>query len=273
MDEFLRHRINVGRAVVREQVAFFRSLFAKVESDWKEDHSRVTFADFAISEKILAELALRFPEDDLCSEEGDPSAAPRPLKARYAWILDPVDGTNNFALGMPMCAISLGLMKNGVPIYGFLYDYGRDRLTEGGPGLGLLDGEEKAKKFDPARPFEEASIVGLAFPLQGPYSDGLHKLASNFHIRCMGTGAITLTYVALGIIDGCIDFRSKAWDVAAALAFCQASGVKVCYLDDPHFPLKTFDVHAKSRPFYAGTEAFCAACEAIFAASVGPSPV
>jgi myo-inositol-1(or 4)-monophosphatase len=266
MDEFLRHRINVGRAVVREQVTFFRNRFAKVESEWKEDHSRVTFADFAISEKILAELKLRFPEDDLCSEESDPGAAPGPLRARYAWILDPVDGTNNFALGMPMCAISLGLLKNGVPVYGFLYDYGRDKLTEGGTELGLTDGEAKVKAFDPNRPMKESSIVGLAFPLRGPYADGLHKIASDFHIRSMGTGAITLTYVALGIIDGCVDFRSKAWDVAAALAFCGAAGVKLQYLDNPHFPLKTFDVHMKSCPFYAGTDAFRKACENIFGA-------
>jgi myo-inositol-1(or 4)-monophosphatase len=266
MDEFLRHRINVGRAVVREHVAFFRNHFAKVESEWKEDHSRVTFADFAISEKILAELKLRFPEDDLCSEEGDPNAAPRPFRARYAWILDPVDGTNNFALGMPMCAISLGLLKNGVPVYGFLYDYGRDKLTEGGAHLDLLDGEVKSKKFDASRPMDESSIVGLAFPLRGPYAEGLHKVASDFHIRSMGTGAITLTYVALGIIDGCVDFRSKAWDVAAALAFCGAAGVKVRYPGDTHFPLKTFDVHMKSCPFYAGTDAFCKACDGIFGA-------
>jgi myo-inositol-1(or 4)-monophosphatase len=270
MDEFLRHRINVGRAAVREEISFFRSRFAKVESEWKEDHSRVTFADFAISEKILTELKLRFPEDDLCSEESDPSAAPKPLRSRYTWILDPVDGTNNFALGMPMCAISLGLLKNGVPIYGFLYDYGRDKLIEGGPGLGLVDGESKAKNFDANRALEESSIIGLAFPIKGPNSEGLHKLASGFHIRSMGTGAITLSYVSLGIIDGCIDFRSKAWDVAAALAFCSAAGVKVRYIGESHFPLKTFDVHMKSCAFYAGTEAFCKACDGIFGVTEKP---
>jgi myo-inositol-1(or 4)-monophosphatase len=263
MDQFLRLRINVGRAAVREQVAFFRKQFAHVESEWKEDHSRVTFADFAISEKILTELKIHFPDDDLCSEESDPHAAPRPMKARYGWILDPVDGTNNFALGMSMCAISLGLLKNGVPIYGFLYDYGRDRLIEGGPELGLLDGDAKAHAFE-NRPLEEQSIIGLAFPLQGPYADGLHKLAGEFHVRSMGSGALTLSYVALGILDGCIDFRSKAWDVAAALAFLGAAGGRGQYLDQAHFPLKTFDVHMKAAPFYAGTEAFCKVCDGIF---------
>ena len=133
-------------------------------------------------------------------------------------------------------------------------------------GNGLLDGEAKANGFDANRELADSSLIGMATPLKGPYAEGLHKLASDFHIRSLGTGAITLTYVALGIIDGCIDFRSKAWDVAAAQAFCNAAGVKVRYLDEPHFPLQTFDVHMKSRPFYAGTEAFCKACENIFGA-------
>lgn len=263
MDQNLRHRINVGHAVVREQMAFFRKQFAHVESEWKEDHSRVTFADLAISEMILTELKKHFPEDDLCSEEGDPKAPPRELKAKYAWFLDPVDGTNNFALGMPFCAISLGLIKDGVPVYGFLYDYGRDKVIEGGPGLGLKDGDVAVRAVS-HRPLDEQSIVGLAFPIKGPYSEGLHKLASDFHVRCMGSGALTLSYVALGMMDGCIDFRSKSWDVAAAMAFAGVAGVKVGYLEQPHFPVKSFDIHQSSSPFYAGTEEFCAVCRNIF---------
>ena len=264
MDPNLRHRINVGHAVVREQVAFFRRQFAHVESEWKEDKSRVTFADLAISEKVLAELAQYFPEDDLCSEEGDPKAPPRVLKSKYAWFLDPVDGTNNFALGMPFCAISLGLLKDGVPVYGFLYDYGRDKVIEGGAETGLKDGEATVRAFPADRKLEEQSIVGLAFPIKGPYAEGLHKMASDFHVRCMGSGALTLSYVALGMLDGCVDFRSKSWDMAAALAFASATGVQVRYLDKPHFPLAEFDVHQAASPFYAGTEEFCAVCRNIF---------
>ena len=262
MDQFLRHRINVGRAVVREQVAFFRKQFAHVESEWKEDHSRVTFADFAISEKILAELKLRFPKDDLCTEEGDPHAPERELKARYAWILDPVDGTNNFALGMPLCAISLGLLRNGEPVYGFLYDYGRDKLIEGGPGIGLTDGGAKVHPMDMQRAITDQTMIGMSFPIRdNAYAKGLRELANTMNIRSFGTGAITLAYVALGMLDGCIDLRSKSWDIAASLAFLNAAGGKIHYFGPPHFPLKRFDVHQKPCPFYAGTEEFCAKCE------------
>jgi len=72
MDQQLRHRINVGRALVKGEVDFFRRQFANVESEWKEDHSRVTFADYAISGRIMEALAKEFPKDDLCTEETDP---------------------------------------------------------------------------------------------------------------------------------------------------------------------------------------------------------
>jgi len=260
MDKFLRHRINVGRATVREHVSFFRKQFGRVVSEWKEDHSRVTFADFAISEKISAELQRCFPEDDICTEEGDPNLGIRDLNARYAWVLDPIDGTNNFAIGMPYCGISLGLLKDGLPIYGFLYDYSRDSLIEGGPGHGLKDGENVVPAME-QRKLEEKTIIGLTFPLKEPYLQQLHPIVGGLHVRSIGSGALTLAYVALGFIDGCIDFRSKSWDVAAAQAFIGAVGGKMCYLDNSLFPLKRFDVRQKAGPFYAGTDDFCALCE------------
>ena len=259
MDKNLRHRINVGRECVREQIPFFRKQFGRVVSEWKEDNSRVTFADFAISERIGAALQASFPEDDFCSEESDPHAPPRPLKARYCWILDPIDGTNNFALGLPLCCISLGLLKDGMPVYGFLYDFGRDRIIEGGPGLGLKDGEDSRGAM-PQKAMEEKSIVGLSFPLRGEWREKLDPIVTQMHIRSISSGALSLAYTGLGIIEGCIDFRSKSWDVAAACAIMQAAGGRVEFLDETFFPLKSFDIKQKPCPFFAGTEDFCDKC-------------
>jgi myo-inositol-1(or 4)-monophosphatase len=97
------------------------------------DETRVTFADFAISENILTELRRSFPDDDFLSEEGNPADEVLPLRARFAWLLDPIDGTNNYALGMPACAISLALLRDGEPLYGFVYDLGREGWSRAGP--------------------------------------------------------------------------------------------------------------------------------------------
>lgn len=263
MDQDLERRIEKGRALVLGEVAFFRAQFASVESHWKEDRSRVTAADLAISARLTQALAAAFPGDDLCTEEADPREGPRPLSARFAWFLDPVDGTNNFALGLPSCAISLGIVENGIPAYGLIYDFGRDRLIEGGPGYGIFDGGKPAKGLVD-RSLNEHSIIGMGFPLRGPHKEGLHDLAGTYNVRSLGSGALTLVYVALGILDGSLDFRSKSWDVAAALAILAASEGRIHYLGAPHFPLASFDVHQPSRPFYAGTAEFRKVCEGIF---------
>ena len=122
MQNAFRHRINAARVAISDQVDFFISQFGDVASEWKADDSRVTFADFAISEKTIAALRASFPEDDYCSEESGNPGEVQELKARYAWVIDPIDGTDNYALAMPMCAISLALLRDGEPVYGFLYD-------------------------------------------------------------------------------------------------------------------------------------------------------
>jgi myo-inositol-1(or 4)-monophosphatase len=147
-----------------------------------------------------------------------------------------------------------------MPIYGFIYEYSRDSLIEGGPGLGLKDGDASLPTMS-QRKLDDNSIVGLAFPLKEPYLRQLEPIMDELHIRSMGSGALTLTYVALGFLDGCVDFRSKSWDVAAALALLGAAGGRARFFGNQLFPLKTFDIRQKPGPFYAGTEDFCALCE------------
>ena len=133
-DSGLRHRINAGRVAVRDQIAFFGRQFGQVASEWKEDDTRVTFADFAISEKLFAALRRDFAGDDFCSEESSPLDEELVLDADFGWMVDPVDGTNNYALGFPICAISLALLHRGTPVYGF-YDHSTGFLYEVGQDM------------------------------------------------------------------------------------------------------------------------------------------
>ena len=71
----------------------------------------------------FSELAKSFPFDDFCSEESTEPLNRSHQFGEFAWVLDPVDGTNNYAVGVPECGISLGLLRNGIPVYGFIYIY------------------------------------------------------------------------------------------------------------------------------------------------------
>ena len=261
MDKQLKHRINAGRVAVKNQVDFFHKQFAQVPSEWKEDDTRVTFADFAISEKIFAELRKSFPGDHYCSEESNPQDEVMELVERYTWMLDPIDGTNNYALGLPHCGISLALLQNGMPVYGFIYDMGRRTLIQGGPGCGLLDGCRKAL-VKPSE-MDGQSLVGLHFPLDEANYERLRPMLLRCRIRSMGSGALNLAYSAIGMLDGCIDFKIKVWDIAAAHAILSAGGGVFKFLEDSVFPLRQFHVNQPFIPYYAGTPSFCDFAESL----------
>ena len=100
----------------------------------------MTIVDETISHQLFSQLEKDFSNDDFCSEEGAETIEPIPTESEFCWVLDPVDGTNNYAVGVPECCISLGLLRHGMPVYGFIYDYGRDNLLQGGKEFGSVEG-------------------------------------------------------------------------------------------------------------------------------------
>ena len=255
VDTALRHRVNAARVAVRNQMDFFLQQRGRVASEWKPDETRVTFADFAISEKLLAELGRSFSGDQFLSEESGLMDEVVPLEARYAWVLDPIDGTNNYALGMAFCAISLALLKKGVPVYGLIFDGSRGDLIEGGPGLPLLLNGKRIQPIE--KPFEtRSSIVGLHLPIPEGRMEAYQPLLEGVRIRSLGSAALQLAYVALGRLDGSVDERVRLWDIAAAHALMAASGRMLEFLSDPPFPVTAFRMEGPFIRYIAGSESF-----------------
>ncbi len=251
----LRHRINAGRVAVKAQTAFFGRQFGQVASEWKADDTRVTFADFAISENVFAALRRDFAEDDYCSEEANPLDEVLTLGAGFAWVIDPIDGTNNYALGFPVCAISLALLHDGMPVYGFIYDYSTDALLEGGAGFGLQRNQKTMNRDRMAA--DAQTMLGLHFPIDLELLDKLKPLLAKYRVRCLGSGALSAAYVATGYLTGVVDFRVKVWDIAAAYALCAGAGVAFKFLEASPFPLRAFHPQMDFCPYLAGTAAVC----------------
>ena len=251
----LRHRINAGRVAVQAQTAFFKGQFGSVEAQWKEDDTRVTFADFAISEKLFADLRTDFPGDDFCSEESTPEDEIARLGGDFAWVLDPIDGTNNFYLGLPFCAISLALLHEGRPVYGFVYDFARDVIIEGGPGFDLLDGRRRIRPN--AAPFGRHGVCGLHFPMRADMLAALTPLMRERRVRCFGSCALNTAYAALGKIDGTIDGHVHVWDIAGVHALIAAAGGQFHFLSADPFPMTSFRVKTPPLRFFAGSVGFC----------------
>jgi myo-inositol-1(or 4)-monophosphatase len=251
----LLSRIAAAKRAVLAQTDLLQREFGRAQSAWKYDGTRVTAVDVAISEGIFRELAAQFPRDQFFSEELADHTAPVPVQAEYSWILDPIDGTNNFALGIAHCAIALALCVGGQPIYGVVYDLSRRTLMHGGPGFGMLDGE-KPGRVSLAEPTRE-TLIGFHSPWDKGRVPAASGIIANFKVRALGSATLHLAYVATGMLDGCVDFNVKIWDLAAAIPLVLAAGGELHFLNGEQLPLRTFDLRMDKIVYVAGSAATC----------------
>jgi myo-inositol-1(or 4)-monophosphatase len=254
-DHAVSSRLAAGRAAVCGQIDRFHAGFGRASSHWKADGTRVTEDDLAISEAIFTALRREFPGDDFFSEELAQPGGATARTADWSWVLDPIDGTNNFALGLPVTAISLGLLRRGRPAAGWVYDLGRRSLFHGGPGLGVWDGERRLAP-DFQRTGRER-IVALHAPIDPVHLPAINAVLTHFKLRAYGSGALHLTYAALGLIDACLDFTVKVWDVAAAAALSAETGAQTHYFNGDPFPLERFDLRMRPLRYLAGAPGAC----------------
>ena len=253
-DSPLQERIIAGHNAILGQIEYFRENFGKASSRWKKDGTRVTEVDETISRELFTELSQSFLEDDYCSEESAETPEPAPLTGEFAWVLDPVDGTNNYAVGIPECGISLGLLRHGMPVYGFIYDYGRDNILQGGKGFGSVEGNTSVKASSVL--VNEKLTFCMHFPIPTKQLDALREVLQEWRIRCPGSAAVGLANVATGRLDGCLEYRSKPWDCAAGYPICEGAGASFYFLGKPAFPLLDFSPSMGSCPFRVGSELF-----------------
>jgi len=253
-DKNAEERIDAAVRAVRSQTELLHQQFGKEEFQLKPDGSRVTRADIAISQGIQGQLAAQFPEDQFFSEELENVTGPVPVTARFSWLLDPIDGTNNYILGIPHCAIALALLKNGQPLYGVVYDFSRQKLIHGGPGFGLREGDKPL--VTPERPGHEV-LIGLHRPNDPALLSMAGAILSRYKIRGLGSATLHLAYVAAGLLDGAVDFNVKIWDIAAAVPLCLAAGVEIRFLNGEPFPMQVFDLNMSRIVYVAAKPPLC----------------
>ena len=251
----LEKRIEVAKQVVMAETGLMHREFGRARSDIKYDGTRVTPIDIAISEHIQAAILQHFPADLFFSEELAPSDTPVPVVARFCWVLDPIDGTNNYANGIIHCAISLALLERGVPVYGVIYDMARRVLVHGGPGRGVWDGEKPARARP--EPPNNQSLIGFHSPVDKVHAAEGKKLIENFKIRGLGSSTLHLAYAAVGLLDGVVEHNNKVWDIAAAAALIEEAGGELHYLTPPPFPLREFTLKSGRIQYVAGNKAVC----------------
>lgn len=193
----------------------------------KSSASFVTYVDKTAEEMIVGELRKLIPEAGYVTEEGTAGRDGESL----VWIIDPLDGTTNYIHGIMPSSVSIGLVKNGEPVLGVVYEIGLNELFYAWKGSGAwLNGREI--RVSTASRSEDA-LIGTGFPyydferLEDYISVLRHLMRTTRGLRRMGSAAVDLCYVAAGRFDGFFEHALHAWDVAAGAFIVRQAGGKV----------------------------------------------
>lgn len=185
----------------------------------------VTEADLHSEQTIINTIHQAFPDHQILSEEQGLQDIPtHPIK----WIIDPLDGTTNFAHGFPMYNVSIGIEHDGACIIGVIYDPTRDELFLGQQGKGAtLNGTPIHVSTTPK--LNEALLVtGFAYDVHTVEDNNLKEFCAFTQrargMRRTGTAAIDLCYIACGRFDGFWELQLNPWDTAAGKVIVEEAG-------------------------------------------------
>ncbi|MFO7532797.1 MAG: inositol monophosphatase family protein [Candidatus Limnocylindrales bacterium] len=211
----LSRELKVASEAARAAGAIQMQRYERLERiDFKSEKDLVTEADHLSEEAILEIIGRAFPGDSLLAEEsggsGEWGAGPDRL-----WVIDPLDGTVNYANGIPFFAVSVGLVIEGEPVLGVVLDPSRGELFSASRGGGaFLDGR-------PVRCADKERLVDTVVHLGLPGS-GFARQSSDFRhtvriVRSMGSATLAMAYLANGRFDAYVQYQGlSTWDICAA---------------------------------------------------------
>ena len=176
-----------------------------------------------VAEKLIKEILTDETSFPILAEESGQSSDEL---SDIFWVVDPLDGTANYSRNIPICCVSIALIKNMEPVLGVIYDFSNNDLYEGSVNTSAMQNGLEIKVSDISNQGEGILITGL--PNKTDYSDeALLKMVKDFQgwrkVRMIGSAAIGSVYIASGKADVYKESRTYLWDVAAGAAIVQAA--------------------------------------------------
>ena len=214
--------------LAREAGAIQRASYEAVRTigTKSQPNDLVTEVDRACERHLVEALAKERPHDSVLAEEGSGTERPG---ATYRWVIDPLDGTTNYAHGYPRFAVSIGVERDGAQALGVVYDPLLDELYSARAGGGAyLNGRQLAVSRE-AELRRALLATGFAYDKAVSEDDNTREfrafLKQAREVRRDGSAALDLCYVAAGRFDGYWEFKLSPWDVAAGtLVVTEAGG-------------------------------------------------
>jgi myo-inositol-1(or 4)-monophosphatase len=200
----------------------------------------VTAADKASEVVILDVLRRHFPQHSILAEE---SGKLGNQDNEYLWAIDPLDGTTNYAHQYPAFAVSIGLLINGVPQVGVIYDPFHNELFRAANGLGATCDRHPIKVSETSELSKSLLVTGFAYDRRetsdNNYAEFCHLTHLTQGVRRSGSAALDLAYVACGRVDGYWERGISPWDVVAGVILLREAGGKVTAYDGSSFKLES----------------------------------
>ena len=212
----------------------------------------VTEADKASEAEILAVLRRHLPDHGILAEEsGNIGDADSPV----LWAIDPLDGTTNYAHQYPFYAVSIGLLIDGVPQVGVVFDPLRQDLFRAAKGLGATCNRRPIHVSTTSALSRSLLVTGFAYDRRetadNNYAEFCHLTHLTQGVRRGGSASIDLAYVASGRLDGYWERGLSAWDLAAGVIIVEEAGGRVTAYDQHPFDIWSGRILATNGQIHA----------------------
>lgn len=217
--------VRIEHALEAARVVFDRFTPGEVQAEYKAGHDPVTEADRAVDAALRQNL-LRDAEGWLSEESADDLSR---LDRKWVWVVDPLDGTREFVMGLPEFCVSIGFVEDGKPVAGGIYNPATKETFLGAVDAGVLYNGK------PARPSQRTSLDGaLILASRSEVKRGEWKQfeGAQYQVRAMGSVAYKLALVSAGLADVTFTLTPKnEWDVVAGAALVLSTGGFVSTLE------------------------------------------
>lgn len=244
LKQTLFNAIEAGAIVLKH---YFQSKHLQI-SNKEGINNLVTEADHASEKAIIDTIRQAFPDHFILSEE----AGEIVMDSEYKWIIDPIDGTVNYAHGIPICCVSIGVEHNGQMIMGAVFNPFIKEFYFAERGQGATLNEEKIAVSGEHDILKSCLVTGFPYTYldmpNGPLDCFARLIRKGIPVRRLGSAAMDLCWVAAGRFDGFYEHKLSAWDSAAGFLIVEEAGGKVTdFNGDAYSPYQPQLVATNSR--------------------------
>jgi myo-inositol-1(or 4)-monophosphatase len=215
----------------------------------KGDIDLVTEADLASERLIIERIRSYHPRHAILTEESGDVAEAGGSDAEYKWVIDPLDGTTNYAHGYPVFCVSIALEHEGRVVVGVVYDPLRNELFAAERGEGATLNGRRIRVSDTVE--LNRALLCTGFPYDVRERGDFARHFRNFimqaqSLRRDGAAALDLAYVASGRFEGFYEEGLRPWDVAAGVLLVEEAGGRVTRYDGSPFHIYTPPIAASN---------------------------